>query len=137
MSYCRWSSDNFKSDVYTYACIDGSWTTHVAGKRRVGLDTLPPNPYTREALERPDWKEMYKAYHDRLGELDVVDIGLPHDGETFRDASPQECANTLRMLRAVGYHVPDGVIEELDEEDAESLGLPPDRTAIDEQKEVR
>jgi hypothetical protein len=119
MSYCRWSSDDFKSDVYTYAHVDGSWTTHVAGRRRVGLDTLPENPYSREALNRADWKDLYKAYHAKLQSLEFVDIDLPHVGETFKDASPQECADTLRMLKGLGYHVPDGVIEALDDEEPE------------------
>jgi hypothetical protein len=119
MSYCRWSSDNFKSDVYTYAHIDGSWTTHVAGNRRVGLEMLPPSPYTRESLKRPDWKELYHKYHEVFGQLGFVKIDLPHAGETFKDATPQECADTLRMLRGVGYYVPEGVIEELDDEEIE------------------
>jgi hypothetical protein len=37
MSYCRWSCDDFRSDVYTYAHIDGTWTTHVAGQTRNGV----------------------------------------------------------------------------------------------------
>lgn len=36
MSYCRWSSDNFKCDVYVYADVSGGWTTHV--KRDSSLD---------------------------------------------------------------------------------------------------
>jgi len=36
MAYCRWSSDNFQSDVYVYEDIDGTWITHVAGSRIVG-----------------------------------------------------------------------------------------------------
>lgn len=40
MSYCRWSSMNWRCDVYTYEDVMGGWTTHVAGRRRV----IPPIP---------------------------------------------------------------------------------------------
>lgn len=123
MAYCRWSSDNFKCDVYTYAHVDGSWTTHVAGRRRLGLETLPENPYTREAIGAPDWSERYKAYHKALGELPFVNIDLPHVGETFKDVGPKECADTLRMLRGLGYHVPEYAIEELDQEAHDPDGI--------------
>lgn len=120
MAYCRWSSDDFRSDVYTYEHCDGSWTTHVAGRRRIGLEQLPESPYTREALQRSDWKDLYKSYHEVLQSLPFEDITLPHVGETFKDDSPQECADRLRMLRGLGYHVPDGVIEELEAEGREA-----------------
>lgn len=31
MSYCRWSTDDGRSDVYVYHDIRGGWTTHVRG----------------------------------------------------------------------------------------------------------
>lgn len=124
MSYCRWSSDNWKSDVYTYAHVDGSWTTHVAGRRRVGLDTLPPEPL-RSIGKYSSFAFLvaYRIYHDAMEGLPFVEIDLPHVGETFKDASPQECADTLRMLKGMGYHVPDGVIEELDDEEPETSAV--------------
>jgi hypothetical protein len=84
------------------------------------LESLPPSPYTREAIGAPDWAVRYKAYHAALQELPFEEIDLPHVGETFKDATPQEAAGTLRMLRGVGYHVPDGVIEELELEQVEN-----------------
>ena len=36
MSYCRWSSDNWKCDLYCYEDVSGGITTHVAGNRIVG-----------------------------------------------------------------------------------------------------
>jgi hypothetical protein len=53
---------------------------------------------------------------DFLDTAERKEIGLPHDGETFKDDSPQECAATLRRLKSLGYCVPDGVIEELEAE---------------------
>lgn len=31
MSYCRWSCDDFKSDVYAYASGNSHWTIHLKG----------------------------------------------------------------------------------------------------------
>lgn len=126
MSYCRWSSDNWKSDIYTYAHVDGTWITHVAGRRRLNLDKLPPSPYSllNKGLSRNDFIAAALLYHDTLDNLPFVDIELPHAGETFKDASPRACADTLRMLKGLGYHVPDGVIEELDSEETESSPSP-------------
>ena len=36
MSYCRWSSDRWQSDVYCYSDVIGGYTTHVARSRREG-----------------------------------------------------------------------------------------------------
>jgi hypothetical protein len=30
LSYCRWSSDNFRCELYCYQDTCGGWTTHVA-----------------------------------------------------------------------------------------------------------
>ncbi len=126
MSYCRWSSDGWKSDVYTYAHVDGSWTTHVAGRRRIGLDTLPASPYMfLGEYSSFAWAVCHQVYHKALDRLPFVEIDLPYVGETFKDASPQDCANTLRMLKGIGYYVPDGVIEELNNEE------PDEQEAID------
>ena len=45
MSYCRWSSDDFQSDVYVYEDCRGPWVVHVAGRRHViSLSGLPEVP---------------------------------------------------------------------------------------------
>lgn len=122
MSYCRWSSDNWKSDVYVYADVNGGWTTHVAGRKKAGLDSLPPNPMLLIGKVSPDdWNIAYKAHNEAYDKLEFVNIELPHAGKTFRNATAQECANTLRMLKGLGYHVPNGVIEELESEDSDEL----------------
>ena len=47
---------------------------------------------------------------------ELVPIGLPHDGKTFKDGSPAECWGTLVMLKTTGYHVPQYALDELYEE---------------------
>lgn len=40
MSYCRWSSMNWRCDVYVYEDVNGGWTTHIARNRVI----FPPPP---------------------------------------------------------------------------------------------
>lgn len=119
MSYCRWSSDGFRSDVYVYADVSGGWTTHVAGSRRLNLDTLPPDPYEGlwETGKLPaDFNERSRAYYNALELLPFEDIDLPDAGKSFNHSTPQECAANLQRLKNAGFHVPDGVIETLENE---------------------
>lgn len=113
MSYCRFSSDDFQCDVYVYADCMGGYTTHVAGNRIVYKKPLPPpvpfedvNAYMKRDLKI--MKMVDKASH--------VKIGLPCDGETYNDATPDECANRLESLKAMGYRVPQYAIDALREE---------------------
>lgn len=119
MSYCRWSSDDFQCDVYTYEDCMGGWTTHVASRRRIFKEPLPPEVdyYDREA-----GMKRYKKVMEMVEEAEVVDIGLPEDGETFNDDTPGECANTLETLKNMGYRVPQYAIDALRAEGTDTQG---------------
>ena len=121
MSYCRWSSDDFRCDLYVYADCDGTWTTHVAKQRYAG--EVPPTPDLRTA-STDEWMEAYKKQRAYLDAAEREPITLPHAGATFKDAGPAECAATLRMLREAGYRVPDCAIAALDEDAAEDEAAP-------------
>lgn len=113
MSYCRWSSDNWKCDLYCYPDVNGGYTTHIAGNRVVGavpeeLDILTAEPDA--------WVASHKRAMDWLETAQRRPIGLPHDGATFRDATLEEFKARLLMLRAAGYCFPDYVLAEIDEE---------------------
>ena len=82
MSYCRFSSDNWKSDVYSWADCDGGYITHVAANRVVG-DAPQVPPIDSVSGER--WLELHNQ----------------------QDETEDEMFATLRMLRDAGYHVPD------------------------------
>jgi len=118
MSYCRWSSCDFWSDVYVYEHVDGTWTTHVASNRVVG-DIPKELPLPQTPLPGPEWDAWHAAHqaqHEWLQTCEHRDIGLPHDGETFKDVGPAECRDGLLHLRKLGYHVPQFAIDALDEE---------------------
>ena len=94
MSYCRWSSDGMKCDVYVYQDYHGDYMCHVAGRRIVNLDEAPHCPslldyrrgengeITDEALanfsaKHRAWMEWIQHHATR------EDIGLEFDGKTF------------------------------------------------------
>lgn len=118
MAYCRWSSDNWKSDVYVYE--GANWVVHVAGSRRLGLDTLPPDPISVLCSnDNSAWLDAYNKHRAMLQALPFEEIKLPHAGTSMEFAEPGRCARFLRELRDLGYHIPNGVIETLIEEQTE------------------
>jgi len=107
MSYCRWSSDDWKSDIYCYQTYDNAWMIHVAGRRHIG--ELPPADHLL-----PDIKKWVKAHKKQLKALERVkyeDINLPYARKSFRETTLETCLNRLLQLRDIGYHVPDHTIE--------------------------
>ena len=118
MSYCRWSSDDYQSDVYVYEHCDGFWATHVAGRRYVFTGPLPP-PLPSGASS-DEWLARHRIVSAMLDSETMQDIGLPHDEETFNDPTPAACADRLESLRALGYRVPQYAIDELRAEAAEA-----------------
>lgn len=130
MSYCRFSSDDFSCDVYVYEDVYGGWTTHVAANRVViDRDALPPAPDFPDPLpqdaDHPAWKVYFtrhRALLDALDSCERVPIGLPHDGDTFNDDTPGECATRLVGLRGMGYIVPQYAIDALRQEHLERHG---------------
>lgn len=113
MSYCRFSSDDFQCDVYTFADCDGGFTTHIAAKKHIFKEPLPKEV----PIERT------KAYFNRyvkvmkiIDEAELVPIGLKYDGATLHDDTADECSETLKMLRDLGYRVPQYAIDALKEE---------------------
>jgi len=119
MSYCRWSCDNYRCDLYCYADVAGGWTTHVAKKRHDGeVPSLDLELLVTGKVE--EFLAQYEAQHKALEVVQYSPIGLPHDGETFRDFSLSEFRERLVGLRAVGYRFPEHVLEIVDTEIAEN-----------------
>ena len=110
MSYCRWSSDNFKCDLYIYEGEHG-YVIHVAGNKIVG--EVPP------LADINDVDAFQKSYAEQSKWMDTaqrVPIGLPHDGETFEEEDLERVIVKVQELKTLGYRVPDYVLETLQEE---------------------
>ena len=52
MSYCRFSSEDFSSDVYCYADCSGGFTTHVASNRIIGDIPKSEHLFIKNKLDR-------------------------------------------------------------------------------------
>lgn len=119
MSYCRWSDNDFKCDLYCY--YGGNYITHVAENKIVFEEELPPHiELSEDNIEK--YLERYKKVMDIVHESKHVKIELPYSGQTFQDDSMEEFLVTVKMLKETGYNVPDWVIQNIEEEMEELNG---------------
>lgn len=114
MSICRWSSMDFKCDLYCYESSEG-FVTHVAENRVIGnipgVDTTLLLDFTEENQEI--YFKQYKAQMDFLKTANREPIGLKYDGQTFYD-DKETLLSRLEMLRAEGYNFPEITEEDLE-----------------------
>ena len=108
---------NWKCDLYCYEHVAGGWTTHVAGRRRV---SEPPSDrfadFIAKKITAEEYVELHRATMDALGTIPLVDIDLPHAGETFDDPTLEAFKERLLELRRIGYVFPDHVLTTIDAE---------------------
>lgn len=110
MSYCRWSSEDFTSDVYVYETFSddpaGLFITHVAcSKHDITLPPLPPISEW-EAFGFDKVAEIRKQRNALLQAAELVPLNGPHDGESFEDIGLPALLERLLYLQSVGYRVP-------------------------------
>lgn len=115
MSYCRFSSDGFKSNVYVYA--GSNYVLHVASQKKVGVETLPP--HLKFPSKDEDWPEYFRKYDEWYDAFDALGdsyrpIGLPHDGATFEFDTLEELKEMLVYLKELGYYVPSQAFTNID-----------------------
>lgn len=105
MSYCRFSSDDFRSDVYIYADSGGGYTTHVASHRYDG-----EIPSVASAFGEPfnvnRAVELFKEQSDFIQSATMTKIGGQFDGQTFSDPTLGTLLARMNELAAAGYRVP-------------------------------
>ena len=109
MSYCRFSSDDFRCDVYAWNDISGVYRIEVARNRIEWGDKLPPEV---DYAEDPEgWIKRHSLVLKLAGELphtmidhELAGTGITcYDGEHFRD--------TMLMLKSEGFYIPDYTID--------------------------
>lgn len=62
MSYCRWSSEGNKSDVYCYENVSRKWITHVAGNKLINGEHYPIGlPHDGETFDDDSIEDMLKT----------------------------------------------------------------------------
>jgi hypothetical protein len=117
MSFCRFSDDDYRSDIYAYESVSGSFEIMVAMNRHANPDPRPnPGPIPTDKADIDAWTKIYLALNNWLGAATVEPIGLGSDGKRFSFSTPGEAADKLEELRASGYNVPQRAIDDLREE---------------------
>lgn len=113
MSYCRFSTDDFQTDIYCYKS-DNGYVIHVAKNKRVFTEKLPPKVDLKNIT---DYLERWNTVLKMVDKAERVPIGLEFDGETYINRTPQELLQTLLMLKEAGYRFPNYVIDIVREEE--------------------
>jgi hypothetical protein len=114
MSYCRWSSDNFKCDLYVYEDCGGFFSTSVATHRIVG--DIPTIEFEKIHENPTLVAQQYEAQMNFLHSCQRIEIGLPYDGESFCDFTLEELRDRLLHLKETGYRFPESVLEKISAE---------------------
>lgn len=101
--------------MYAYAA-SGGYCVEVAARRHDPLpDRVPPVPPPGGRAE-VEWFEAVKRQNERIAAANLVPINLPYAGESFVFGSPEETLDFLGKLRRIGYNIPEGAFEALQEE---------------------
>ena len=122
MSYCRWSSNNFECDIYSFASVYGTYEVWVAARRHVSdkpKPKVPPLPVHGSEEEIDEWMKQNNLLNDWMEKAETVDIGLPCDGAQYSFTEPGDAAKKMEELKAIGYVVPQYAINALKEEQEE------------------
>jgi hypothetical protein len=118
MSYCRWSTDAFRCDVYAYEDVSGGWTIHVAGRKRQIPDSVVC-PFSMPDYASPEWFKYYQEFQTALDSYPFVALTAPSAGETFNEPTLAEFRDRMTVLRAEGLRFPNYVFDVIDQEIAE------------------
>lgn len=113
MSYCRWSSDDWKCDLYCYESVGDFYAVHVASNKTVPDPPLVPNILT---TPNEEWLSAYRAQMAFLETAERFNLGLPYDGQSFQEPDLESFRARVVMLREAGYRCPDYVLEMIDDE---------------------
>lgn len=114
MSFCRWSTNDFKCDLYCFESNEG-FMTYVAGNRVVFAEPIPPYVPLDEA-HLSEYMMRHQKVSDIIDRSERVPIGLEYDGRTFCDSDLEDFISTLKVLKEAGYRFPFELIDELEAE---------------------
>ena len=116
MSYCRFSTEDHKSDVYIYEDVYLGLTVHIARSRYV-IDRSklpPPIPYSPETIE--EFTARSHLVSKILNESEMIPIDNEHAGRTYSFNNIEDCIKLLEDLERQGFYVPKTAMAILREE---------------------
>ncbi len=116
MSYCRWSNDNFRCDLYCYESRLG-YETHIRSSRYEKVPDFDPiEDFFQHKITAEEYAEQSRKHLAELAATPLVEINLPHAGESFCDATLEDFCARLIHLRELGYQFPNSVFDIIDAE---------------------
>ena len=112
MSFCRWSSDDWKCDLYAYESDEG-FVVHVAANRYI--ERIPHLPSVQKT-PMTKWMKAYRAQMKAVRGAHSEKIGGTFDGQTLVYPSLKTMLEGILLLRTSGYNVPEFVISNIESE---------------------
>jgi hypothetical protein len=124
MSYCRWSTDSFRCDVYAYEDTGGGWTIHVASRKKDLPNVVRQPEIDREWSDSAAWSAAYRLWELNYDAAPWIELTAPSAGMSFNEPSLEAFRDRMQALRAEGLRFPDEVFEAIDDEIAERDAAP-------------
>lgn len=113
MSYCRWSCDNSKSDVYVYQAEDDSYSVNIRTHRYV-IDDNAPVVIEYDGTNGAEAYASTLAYSRYLRDRPRIPIVKQYAGQRLYFDDIPSTIVFLRQLQLLGYHVPLHAFERLE-----------------------
>ena len=118
MSYCRLSSDSYRSDVYVYKTgseDDPVITIHVAARHPIYPANAEAPPFHLLANDPEAFAAEMETWRIRRDAVVMVPLAHPSAGQSLY-FEPGAAAEWLRQAAKDGLHIPEGVAEEIEED---------------------
>ena len=112
MSYCRWSCDGFKSDVYVYQNEDDFYSVRIKKQRSVINDDAPLL-IEFDGTNAPEAYASQLNYSRWLNDRPRINIIQKYAGETLHFDDIPATIHFLHKLRDLKYHVPEHAFDRL------------------------
>ena len=113
MSYCRWSCDGSKSDVYVYLALDNFYVVNIR-KHRPVIDESAPKVIEYDGTNAAEAYKSQLMYSEWLRDRPRVPIVKEHVGKTLCFDDIPSTIVFLRQLQLLGYHIPLHAFERLE-----------------------
>jgi len=118
MSYCRFSSDGFKSDVYVYE--SGNGIVISIAQYKLSNDWTYPSLLANAPTDEADFlvhaTAVIQKQQEWMRTATRTKIERLHSGDSFALKTRKDTLDRLMYLRGLGYHVPqcaiDGLLED-------------------------
>lgn len=118
MSYCRFSSDGFQSDVYVYESDSGVVIS--IAQFSLSNDCTYPSLFANAPTDEADFlvhaTAVIQKQQEWMRTATRTKIERLHSGDSFTIKDRKDAADRLMYLRGLGYHVPQCAIDGLSED---------------------